>query len=725
MYYEVGDKIRIREDLHRLGKDGVFDGNCGYDNDMRVYAGQVATITDVALSSYKIDIDYGKWYWTDDMIDHDFNGGEEKEERPMVDHVAVKQINRSQMIEEMYNTLNLCEIYHPTDKGLNTILDEWAAQKGESDVWEGNSILDILSKHPDYVPEKGYIVKSNEYDRGIDFTTISDVMSNLIYAVSNPATSGIIKQVKLRPWTYMECRSNRNFLSSIVECLSHDTTNMTWRGMSFDEVSDEYYAWCKRVDIIEETYVIRNGLCFDREEHSKMSKLENLLMRIRNWALDKISGMNDEELLQPMLIDDIVMSFINDSGLTIRGVRTGQKFNKVIIKILTETGIKDTWNLYNKETARLSDASSPTKFTRFTVLSANPLDYWRMSFGSSWSSCHTIDKRGNYCPSDGGDNYEGMHASGTESYMLDSSSLVMYTVDKEYEGSDYELEPKINRCIFHLGEGKFVMGRVYPQGTDGEKEVYRQWRQIFQQIISECMGVPNYWKTEKDRDSKSKQYMSQGTHYRDYEMGYCEIAGWSYVKPHADIKPSLRKIKIGAYPICPCCGERHHVEDNIECDECNGEDVECYDCGYVSNRENMHYIDGEWYCEECCFYCEYHGEWELRESYYVQNYGNVCEDAIDYSGEFNYCEKCGCYYKIDECNGITTEDEKWFCCSDCAERGGYEETNDGHWYPEDEVHYCSRCGAYVCDDEWDDELGVCSYCAEELQENEESEEQIA
>jgi len=732
MQYEVGDTIRIREDLVTAGERGDFDNRCGYNDDMAEFAGRTLTVASVKRRTnytiYTVIEDNGTWSWTTDMLDPAFAEGSmyvPKEEKNMV-HEAVERINMDDIKANIYETLELCEIYHPTDKGIKAVLDNWAEKKGRADVWNGNSILDILSKHPDYVPEKGYIVKKNEYDRGVDGRVIKDVLAQIEYAVSYP-TAYVLKAVEIKPWSYRECSDICHKLQLVADAMCVDDSNMRYRNMTYDEVNNERKTWRKRLEILEETYHVTDGMCFNREDVERMYKVRDLMHEIKNHVSDQISGMSEDDLKQPLLIDDEIFNMIENSNLEIRGIRIGQKFNKVIGKILSETGIKDGWNNYNKEFARLCDAASPTKFTRFTIISANPVDYYRMSFGSSWSSCQTIDKLGKYRPSSGGDSYEGMHASGTASYQGDESSIIMYTVDKSYEGSDYEMQPKINRCMFHLGEGKFVMGRVYPQGTDGEEEVYRQWRNIFQQIIAECMGVPNYWKTLKDVNEKLENVRSEGTHYRDYQYDYCNIAGWSYIKPTAETTPSNKYIRIGSQPICPQCGKTHWEDDNIECSSCRSDfEYECACCGAVHDREDMYEIDGEWYCSDCCFYCEYHEEYECGDSYYVHNYGDVCENALYESGDFATCEYCGDHYYIGNGDdGIETEDGYWYCDSSCAENAGYVLCDDDCWYRESETHYCEECDRTVPDRDWDDSMEMCTRCVEERANTVETVDQIA
>ena len=119
----------------------------------------------------------------------------------------------------------------------------------------------------------------------------------------------------------------------------------------------------------------------------------------------------------------------------------GQKTSRVINKLLAYIGVGKHPE-YNREFAKYADALNPLKITRHTILSVNPLDYLTMSFGNSWASCHTIDKQNKRNMPN---SYQGMYSSGTISYMLDSPSMVFYTVDASYDGNDFWHEPKINR----------------------------------------------------------------------------------------------------------------------------------------------------------------------------------------------------------------------------------------------------------------------------------------
>ena len=65
MKYKVGDRVRIRTDLiaNTLYSEYYFV------KEMDRYKGKVANIIGVDLYYYRIDIDNGKYVWTDDMLE--------------------------------------------------------------------------------------------------------------------------------------------------------------------------------------------------------------------------------------------------------------------------------------------------------------------------------------------------------------------------------------------------------------------------------------------------------------------------------------------------------------------------------------------------------------------------------------------------------------------------------------------------------------------------------
>lgn len=370
---------------------------------------------------------------------------------------------------------------------------------------------------------------------------------------------------------------------------------------------------------------------------------------------------------------------------------TGEKTSRVINKICTYLGYNKSAD-YNREFAKYADSLSPLKITRHTILSINPLDYLTMSFGNSWSSCHTIDKRNKRHMPNG---YEGQYSSGTVSYMLDATSMVFYTVDAAYDGQEYWNEPKINRQMFHYGEEKLIQSRLYPQSNDGCGEDYTPNRNIVQKIIADIYEFPNLWIIRKGCTPASEYVRTRGTHYPDYtHFSDCSISR---------LKGSVNEevITIGASPICIECGCTHDEGSNINC--CAKEHQFCECCGcLIKDEDDEVWIDDSVYCRDCVSYCDLCGEYHRGEDYYIRSDDiYVCEYCLD--NYYYMCNDCGEYVHRDD--AIYVDQEDFYICPDC--------------YDMDYVT-CSQCeevlhrdGAEYLEDT--DEY-VCLNCYEELEE---------
>ena len=372
-------------------------------------------------------------------------------------------------------------------------------------------------------------------------------------------------------------------------------------------------------------------------------------------------------------------------GLTFNELKfhAGQKTSRVVNKICQYLGI-DKVEGYNREFAKYADSLSPLTIKRHTVLSINPLDYLTMSFGNSWASCHTIDKTNRRNMPN---NYSGCYSSGTISYMLDHSSMVLYTIDAEYDGNEYWSEPKINRQMFHYGEEKLIQGRLYPQDNDRDSEGYRPYRNIVQQIISEIYGFPNLWALKKGTNAISPYVVSYGTHYRDYtNYNNCTI---STVKG----SENLAKVQIGASPICVNCGDRHMTSDNINC--CKNGYV-CADCGCSIHEDDVVWINGDPYCRGCVHYCEYCEEYHRGRETYIRNYGYVCSYCRD--EHFFRCYECNEWIHEDTANYVQGEDE--YVCDYCLSRHYHECAECGEYFAHADLQ--EHNGRPLCEDCYDD-----------------------
>lgn len=247
------------------------------------------------------------------------------------------------------------------------------------------------------------------------------------------------------------------------------------------------------------------------------------------------------------------------------GMKTSRAFNKVYEMF----GFgKDP--LYLKRFPVYADLVKEGKIKRTVVISANPIDYLTMSFGNTWASCHTIDKRNTRNMNN---SYSGAYCGGTLSYMLDGVSMVVYcpTNEKGEEKTHPEREWKIYRNMIHFKDGILIQSRVYPQANDGALDLYKKFRLIEQQEISKMLGIEHItdsngndtWIKKGASCSYGDMYNSYGVHYRDYS--YSEFGGnISYIR-NSNLYSCMN---IGTDGICPNCGQSINRESYIVHDYC-------------------------------------------------------------------------------------------------------------------------------------------------------------
>ena len=239
-------------------------------------------------------------------------------------------------------------------------------------------------------------------------------------------------------------------------------------------------------------------------------------------------------------------------------IRNNMKASKAIGKICNELEWDKMPN-YNKEYAKLCDALNPIKVLRHTCISLNPIDFLLMSNGNSWKSCHIIET----------ENYDaGCCSSGTISYMLDACSFLFYTVDSEFNGTDIELEPKIQRQVFGYKENTIFQSRLYPQDCDyGANDLYKDIREVVEKVISDCLDIPNIW--IKKKQNEIRQYVRKGndsTAYPDFR----HLMGMATVSVHKSQENNTRKlVMMGRKPMCIHCGSKHTVRGSLYCSDCN------------------------------------------------------------------------------------------------------------------------------------------------------------
>ena len=466
---------------------------------------------------------------------------EEERQRKIANAYHLSDEERKNLRDEITTLLNTYD-YHPTDKGIDAIIDEWSINKA--------SLIRLFQNHPNY-NGKYQITFDTDFEREIDKDKANDFYKWALktYVKSHDYVIDGVPCKEARRKRKI-CNNICDYIREIMDLLNDDEEEKNYElvvidGHTFDFFEDEY----RRYDQIVDKY------------HSEpIRTVGDYVLTNSDWQkYDWFDDIYRYTRYNSPFINDEFADAIN-RRFPIKAV-SGQKLSRVINKLCHYLGI-DKDKDYNKEFAKFSDAVNPLTIKRHTVISVHPVDYLTMSFGNSWSSCHTIDKKNIRCMDN---SYYGMYSGGTMSYMLDETSVVFYTVDGKYDGNELELEPKINRNMFHIGEEKLIQGRVYPQTNDDKNSIYEQFRNIMQKVIADCMGKPNMWKLKRGTVACEDVIESKGVHYRDYEN--FEDCNVSYLKLDDDTYNENR-ITVGHEQICPCCGEVHTREKCIECDYC-------------------------------------------------------------------------------------------------------------------------------------------------------------
>lgn len=357
------------------------------------------------------------------------------------------------------------------------------------------------------------------------------------------------------------------------------------------------------------------------------------------------------------------------------------RLDKVIGSYINTQG--EVKSYYNKWEAKIGDAFTYLSQNKILYMSLNPIDYCRMGRGKNFNSCYIWGK--------------GEYRAGTLAYMCDQQTFICYTQDEKMDG----IETMINRqCWFMNERGDLLQSRLYPQNEDSLTNVYESWSNAIVKEMEEITGIKHTKTLSREEVNNPGRICNDGVGYVDPALG---------AKYNVFLVEDTDRICL-----FDVARHQYYLDDDTR-DDVNDYDTlqnratRCCNCG--SDGE-LHEIDGEYYCENCCFYCEYHGEWETGDKLYIEGYGYICDDAYYNSGEFFYCETCCSYFKDD--NPISI-DGNYFCSCECAEEAGHIEVN-GDWYESKDVYQCDECG-----DDYYYENGIvtedghcycCSRCAE-------------
>ena len=555
-----------------------------------------------------------------------------------------------------------------TTGGVSSVVNNWLRAKA--------SLMERFRKHPYWDEEQKAIVLKQEYSRCFEKSKTENFRAWLGYVVDKYIADHQINKVNGRTISEWEMIANKCYQTlRRMEPLIPYYPELRESDINIFLNATMYEAEATVKEIENNTILTREGFRVSIEDYKFARKIEDLANCIYN-------DIHDQYLTEESA--NVIAKLFPEAKCV-----AGQSTSKAINRICKLLGITaEAYPEYNREFAKFADAVNPLKYTTYTVLSLNILDYLTMSIGHNWSSCHTIDKY-KILPTTNSTGYGGCYSAGGLSYAGDGCTIIFYTVDKDFEHPE-ELwsAEKVKRCNFHVrDDGKvLVQGRVYPDGRDGgDNSLASQFRAVVQSIIAEVFDLPNFWSAKKP--SEDWAYSADGhANYEDYNC---------YSDCNATLNKEIEEndhegVEIGSEPICICCGysydgEIDEAHEWIYCPDCNPEFIGyCANCDERITSSSDDYIrdrasNDVYCCVRCAENADLHflydvDEWSSEGYYDEYNHEYYSDYEVEINGNYYYTES---HAKAD--GWVYTDDTERWISRDEAYR------YDGCWYENEPV----------------------------------------
>lgn len=495
--YNVGDRVIVREGLGS-GSNGY---QYGYGTGMERYNGQIVTITNVVGdNSYSIAEDDQQWLWGDS----DFVG--------LADGSSVSVYPRTTFTKE--NLKETWGQYCDTDK----LVDD---------------VMALLTKYNHRNSEHGVCTMLNEY-----FTNKKELIDLLRKSKHYMGDMRVMIDIELARENNV--RDVFNFCYRFPANVHADKAIIKYKDEKGKILADYLRTSIKSINaraLMNEENVSRLKTIYDNQSKFTSNGMTQASLDEYNKFVQAVEtfGRAPSQTIDA----DVASKFLPEYNIH-EGMKTSRAFNRMC----GFYGV-DKLPKYNKLFAQYADMVSGLKRKLKFFISVNPIDYLTMSFGVNWASCHTIDKTNRRHMEN---HYSGMYCAGTVSYMLDSTSIITFV--HNHIPTDWE-DGKIYRCMFHYGNDVLVQGRVYPQGNDGNTDLYKAFRSYVQNELTPLLGLTDTTWVKKPDGEVSSNVNSIGYHYRDYtNFSHCNV---SYPRERSYNKNNI--ISIGHSNICTFCGE--------------------------------------------------------------------------------------------------------------------------------------------------------------------------
>lgn len=381
----------------------------------------------------------------------------------------------AEYVKEQANTyLDKCKIYGNAED-RNGLMDNIMMS-----IEAKSKLFEIFKNSPCH-NGKGQLILPMEVERPVDQDAIFD-FGNYILKL---AKKHYVVEARIEGYTYTELGDKRDNLGRLVHAVNYmmiPDDEVIIKGKPFTEYRKEY----SHLNSIENKFYseceyVGDGLYLTFENKALFDKAMLISHAIKHCVGKLLENESD--------IKKLAEAFPHSQ------CREGIKITRVVQKCLKELGLyqlamDNEQEEFNRQYARWCDAVSPMKIKKWSVLSINFVDYLAMCNGTSWTSCLNTDKNGKFTR---GSYSHGFNSRRTLDYALDGTTMVFYTIDENYNGDDWELQPKQTRQLFHFGEDKLVQSRLYPQSNVSRREIYTQYRENVEKLLADGMGEANLW----------------------------------------------------------------------------------------------------------------------------------------------------------------------------------------------------------------------------------------
>lgn len=499
--YNVGDRVVVREGLGTRSSNYAY----GYGDGMEQYNGRTVTIASSSGNQYRIEEDNRRYFWGDS----DFVGLADGSSVPVTQHTTFTKANLKEAWGQYCDTDKLVDDvmslltkynHRNSEHGVCTMLNEYFTNKKD--------LIELLQKSEHYMGDMRMMIDI-ELARENSARDICDFCDNFYV---NVGASKLLLKYEDENGKKLE-----DYLRTGVKYIT-----------AKDLMKREVVSKLKKITDVQSKFA-DDGTTI--ASHANEDACYNVVRKFRGISLSTISKEFSDSMDEKYKVRE--------------GMKTSRAFNRVC----GFYGV-DKLPEYNKLFAQYADMVSGLKRKLKFFISVNPIDYLTMSFGVNWASCHTIDKENRRHM---GSSYHGMYCAGTVSYMLDATSIITFVHD--HVPTDWE-DGKIYRCMFHYGKDILVQGRVYPQGNDGNTDLYKVFRNYVQNEITPLIGITDTTWMKKTSGDVAGNVSSCGLHYKDYvQFSYCNV---SYPRERSLAKDNV--IMIGHTGICPYCGREFSAD---------------------------------------------------------------------------------------------------------------------------------------------------------------------